>query len=182
MATLPDQATVAVAQRSTATLWNDDVRDAINFLLNPPAAHIYNSANISCTTATQTLMTFNSESYDTDTDSPMHDTSSNNSRLYLNTTGLWTICAGLTFASNSTGRRSLRVEMNAGGTSGGGTLNREVINAAATSDTTMVTVTFDRRYTAGDYIEMYALQASGGNLNANGGVGYTYLTARFVGV
>ena len=38
---VPSQGTVAVGDKITASLWNDDVRDAVNFLISPPRVKVY---------------------------------------------------------------------------------------------------------------------------------------------
>jgi hypothetical protein len=55
---------------------------------NPPACRVYNSANISVNDNTVTLVTFNSERYDTDS---MHSTSVDTSRITFTTAGLYLV-------------------------------------------------------------------------------------------
>jgi hypothetical protein len=68
--------------------WGDDVRAALSFLANPPACRVYNSANISVPDNTVTVVTFNSERYDTDN---MHSTSSTTNRITFNTAGVYVV-------------------------------------------------------------------------------------------
>ena len=65
---------------------------------NPPACRVYHNANQSLTNNTLTALAFNSERYDTDT---MHDTVTNNSRITINTAGLYLLTLSIQFAADT---------------------------------------------------------------------------------
>ena len=71
---IPVEDTISVGGKITAAWANSDVRDAVNFLIAPPRVHAYASAAQTLASPTVTLITFDSEQYDTDT---MHSTASN---------------------------------------------------------------------------------------------------------
>ena len=67
---VPSQGTVAVGDKITASLWNDDVRDAVDFLISPPQCKLRKSVTQVIPNAVYTAITWDTEVYDTDT---MHD-------------------------------------------------------------------------------------------------------------
>jgi hypothetical protein len=127
--------------------------------MNPPVpqARVYNNANISApTSGTFTLLAFNSERYD---NGGLHSTSANTSRLTAPITGLYSGAVGVTFASNATGRREVVIQLNA-------TTNIAYDSIPAVSGAqTRMTVPFEYQLAAGDFLEVYVLQTSGGALN-----------------
>lgn len=71
-------------------------------------ARVYNSGNLTITTATLTPLTFNSELYDTDT---IHDTGSNTGRLTCNTAGKYHIFGHVQWANDTTGVRLIAIRL-----------------------------------------------------------------------
>lgn len=123
---------------------------------NNQSARVYHNTTQSLATATDTYLAFNSERFDNAT---MHDNSTNNSRLTCPETGKYLIVATIGFTSNSTGNRVVRLVKNRTDIIAG------VIQPAAVSDSTEITVTTIASLTAGDYVEVRANQNSGGSLN-----------------
>jgi hypothetical protein len=72
-------------------------------------ARVYNNANLSIPDSSYTVLTFNSERYDTD---DIHDTTANTSRLTCKTAGKFLIVAGIEFSGIATGRRIVRFLLN----------------------------------------------------------------------
>lgn len=144
----------------TAADWNTYVRDNAEFLYAPPRVDAYHSTDQSIANASDTFLAFDSERYDTDT---MHSTVTNNSRVTVNTAGLYVVSAGVEFASNSTGSRQIVLVVNGSqsiavtNTPSGATLGVVRLNVA----TTWVAA-------AGDYFQAQVYQDSGGALNALG--------------
>lgn len=75
---------------------NQDLRDNVAFLANPPACRVYHNANQSFADAGLAGVSFNSERYDT---ASMHDTVTNNGRITLNTAGLYLVTLDGHFAA-----------------------------------------------------------------------------------
>lgn len=120
------------------------------------AARVYNSSAQTIGTASTTVLTFNSERFDTNT---LHDTSTNTSRLTAPVTGLYTISGMVTFATNGTGRRQLRITLN-------GTTDLAI--AQFPGDATLpvrMNVQTIYHLSATDYVELRVYQDSGGNLD-----------------
>ena len=132
-----------------------DLEDAIF----PPAVRVYNSANISIPHATSTVLTYNTNLFDTDT---IHSTTTNPSRLTCNTAGLYLIASHARWQEWSTGARQLFIHLN-------GTTT--IVVAEDTGDATQTegrwqTVTTIYSLDRGDYVETFVYQAKGsGNLN-----------------
>ena len=119
------------------------------------AARVHNSANISLSNSTVTTLTFDSERFDTDT---IHSTSTNTGRLTTKTAGKYLISATVQFATNTTGKRTLRLRVN-----GSTPIADTAITASGDSRDVTITTLWD--LAADDYVELQALQDSGGALN-----------------
>jgi hypothetical protein len=122
----------------------------------PPAARVYNSANIAIATATLTTLTFNSERFDS---GDLHSTSTNTSRLTAPITGVYSFGGTVRFADNGTGIRQLALAVN------GNQVAATQSAAAAAGFGFDLTVTTLYQLAEGDYAELQAYQTSGGNLN-----------------
>ena len=148
-----------------------------NAVTDPPRCRVYNSANISLTSATPTALTFDTETMD---DGGMHSTSVNTSRITVPSDGAgWYSIGGcVRFAANSTGYREIKIVLN-------GTTDihiARVPNSGATDDV-RVTIHTEYPLAVGDYVELYATQNSGGALNALGGFVYSpMMYAKWQGV
>lgn len=177
MATVPNEDTIAVGTKIAASWGNSDVRDAINFLLNPPNVHVTNTTGLSHTTGVSLLLTWDTEVADTDT---MHSTVTNTSRLVATTAGLYTVTARAAFAANATGIRSLDVRKNAAGVAAGGTRVGYDSQTPVTGAVTSVAVVEDIRMAAGDYLEAFGYQTSGGALALDATAGFTLFQLRLV--
>lgn len=117
---------------------------------------VYNSADLSANTATDTAMTFNSERFDTDT---MHSTSTNTGRITFTTAGYY-MCGGqVNWENNATGYRRLRIRLN------GATVLASVhaLNIGGADALDQIVVT-GYQFSASDYIELMGYQNSGATL------------------
>lgn len=121
-------------------------------------ARVYNSANISIANATATLLTYDTERYDTDT---IHSTSVNTGRLTCFTAGKYAIFAVVQWAANVTGRRSLQIRIN--GTTTIVNDSRMAVTDAGAGTVQAVATVYE--LAVGDYVESIVVQASGGALN-----------------
>lgn len=174
MATVPSQNTVTVGQRVTASLWNDDVKDAVNFLASPPNAQPYASATTTLITATWGVVAFASEEADNDV---MHDNATNNSRVVAKTAGSYLVATACTITNSATGIRRFQLRKNAAGAVGSGTAILGPVTDANPTAGTSVCLTGSRLVSlaANDYLEMFAYQSSGGNLTVAAGAELTFL-------
>jgi len=106
---LPSQRTWVVGDVVTAAMMNSNVRDAVNFLLNPPIADVYQSAAQTLATGTATDVTFDASNVDTYAG---HSNSVNNSRYVAQVAGWYLVVAEVGFTGNANGRRSLAIQKN----------------------------------------------------------------------
>lgn len=153
-------------QPATAA-WGDAVRDAAVYLgTGKPHARVYNTATQTLTTATNTVVTFDSERYDVGS---CHSTSSNTSRLTVPSGegGVYTIGASIGFAANATGERIVDILLN------GTTIIARIRHPAGAASQIDMTITTEYTLAAGDYVEVQLYQNSGGNLNTVAGGDYS---------
>ena len=128
----------------------------------------------SISNTTQTDLTFDTESFDTDA---YHSTSSNTARITIPSGkgGYFLVTARVSYASNSTGTRGLWLRKN--GTEVATCFTQPV----ATSDITTVQINQIMALAVGDYITMNAYQGSGGALNTAVDQGKTYFAIQYLG-
>lgn len=152
--------TTVVTGTTIASAWGNSVKAAVDYGENTPACRVFHSAAQSITTsAVSQVLAFNSERYDT---LAMHDNVTNNSRITIVDAGLYLITAAVEFAANATGYRQIELLLSAA------TFiaidNRVSVGAG---DTTKCNISTVYKFTAGQYLEVRAMQTSGGALNVN---------------
>lgn len=170
MATIPSQATKAVGEKVSAALWNDDVRDAVDYLLDPPRCQVYQATGQTFTNgAAAAAVTFDAETYDSD---GMHDNVTNNSRITFVTAGTYIlhVYTDLPAATYTVYTVTLRIN----GTTSIRTL--AFVNPAGG----FIRFTIERAFSASDYLEVLLTQTSGANRVAATGNNVTGVTARWV--
>ena len=129
------------------------------------AVHVFhNAAQSVAVSGTLTWLAFNSERFDTFSNAAdtMHDTVTNNNRLTCRYAGIYQITGIAEFAANATGLRQLTIRHQ-------GTTDLAA-NATLTLGAgigTNVTVTTLCQLAVNEYVELGALQTSGGALNVN---------------
>lgn len=150
----------AVTNGAKAQEWT-----AQGFVNSPtqPRCFVTRSTDQTLADSTSTAITFDTERFDI---GAMHDTGSNTSRLTVPTggDGVYLIMAMVSFATNSTGLRSVALKKN-------GTTNTTSVQAAGASGSnpTNVPVMVIDALVATDYYETVAFQSSGGNLAVSSG-------------
>lgn len=131
----------------------------LNDCFDPPRCRLFNSANISVANTTNTVLTFDTETYDS---GGMHSTSSNTGRITVPTggSGWYVITGGAEFAANATGQRDLTIRLN-----GSLVIGAARATSASGSVATRLMCTTQYPLSDGDYVELLAYQTSGGALN-----------------
>lgn len=128
--------------------------------LTVPRVRLRHSVAQTITTGVFTVLAFDTEVYDTD---GMHSTVTNTSRITIVTPGLYSFGGSIEYASNATGNyRSLWIQRN-----GVETETRFVTQPAQDTSATYLSASQRSFFDAGEYLEMFAQQDSGGNLNVN---------------
>lgn len=188
MATVPTPRTWVNGDTPTGSMLNENLREAFEFLMNPPRVHVYNSTAL-FSDGTHTLLTWDTEVYDTD---GMHN-GSNPSRLTAVTTGIYEITLHVEWEivneANGGNRYVMIQKNNSGGTTPDtsaeiGIDSAMIGNNESVGPQTNHLVIF-HHLTAGDYIEALArATGDGGNVDTipGGGLGArTFFAARWMG-
>jgi hypothetical protein len=123
---------------------------------------------------TSTAITFNAEEFDTDA---FHDNSTNNTRITIpaGKAGKYLIIAAITFASSGTGIRTISVYKNGSGAF------ENFQHAPTPSAALRGEVSGILNLSVSDYLEVFANQQSGGNLDVNAGQADTRFAAIYLG-
>lgn len=155
------------------------MRDAVNFLISPPRVKVYKTASQSIGNSGWACLTWNAEAFDSDT---MHDNTTANSRITFTTAGTYQITYNAMWANNSTGLRNHTIEKNGNTTQGNGTPVVEPFAIAPVAASyTGASISVVASFVAGDWIQAFAWQNSGGALNLVGGSeAHSTFSARWV--
>ena len=163
--------TWVAAETVTAAQLNTHIRDNLDFLHSKDHVSVYQSSNQTISDSTYTNITFDSEHFDSNS---MHSTSTATARLKCNSDGLYLCVFKVQFETNTTGIRRVQLRENAAGSSVGGT-GRGIWNGPGlASEDTVIAGSRLLRLVDTDYVELFAWQSSGGNLDVLGGQGSTF--------
>jgi hypothetical protein len=155
----------------------DSISTVLNFILNYPCAYAYKTADGALAHATWDAINFGAESYDSHN---AHDNSTNNTRLIFPENGVYELKAHGAWDTNANGIRGLNIRKGAGGVQTAGTdVITDVIAGNGTTQARL-SLSIDQQFIAGEYVELFAYQGSGGPLNVLGGIANTFLSFRFV--
>jgi len=128
--------------------WAAAVKAGLDFQANPPACRVGNSANQSIPNTGDSVVTFNTEAYDTD---GMHSTVTNTSRITLNTAGLYeVIFHGAFTPGNDYTSAWCYLRVNGSTVIAPGVGGRSIVGAVAL----WLMVSTVWKFAAGDYVEV----------------------------
>ena len=156
MTAVPSTRVWVAGEVVTDAFMNNNLSAPLNYLLAPPIFKGLQTSAQTITTATFTAVTYDSEVVDS---AGGHSTVTNTSRYTAVYGGWYRKGGGGAFASNATGRRLHRINVNSStlaGTASGVPANAAVIPWAFRNDRIFLNV--------GDFAEDMILQDSGGNL------------------
>lgn len=141
---------------------------------NVPGCRVTNTAATSFTTATDTVIPFAGERFDTDS---MHDTVTNNSRITCKTPGLYALSLSVEWNPSTAGSREGVIRLN------GTTIIAQSTGKATdeASRDNAVDVNTLWLFAAGDYVEAIGRQNSGGALALVTTTGRNEFSAAFLG-
>lgn len=184
MGTVPTPPTFVAGAVLTAANLNQ-LRDVLNFTMTSPRCSAYQGTTATTlgTSGTVYPIGLDAELFDVvqSGDTPMHDTATNNSRIVARTAGKYRIGGQIAYVSNATGIRALNIRLNAAGNPASGTLIYSMQVQTLSSGTAVVAgEPFLYPLAAGDYIEMFGQQTSGGSLATSVGVQNTFLWMEWV--
>lgn len=152
-------ATWTAGEIPTAAKMNQQVRDNVSFLANPPACRVRRTtAQTGIVTATETAIGFDAERYDT---ASMHDNATNNSRIVFPVAGIYIVGCHIQWDNNATGFRALFVRLN------GATRIAPEFRTTNNGDVTEMGIVTTYKFAASDYIEFTVYQTSGANRTLN---------------
>lgn len=143
-----------------------------------PQVKAWNSTLVTLVSGTTTVIPLQTELWDTT--GTMHDDTTNTSRLVAPIDGRYLILANLGFVQNTVGRRICQVRLNANGSGVAGTIISEENHAASPLGSTVVGTKFEYDLVAGDYVEMFGNQTSGGGLDSADLVYQTWMSMRWM--
>jgi hypothetical protein len=123
--------------------------------------YIYKSASQTISTSTVTAVSFNTESFDTDS---MHDNVTDNTRITIpaGKAGKYQVNSTILFANNTTGLRRIELWLN------GSLFQQDSMAVSSNDGRAFMTIASVLNLAAADYIEIYVFQSSGGNLDVWG--------------
>jgi hypothetical protein len=157
----------------TESMWNDSLKTNINNFIVPAACRVRKSGTQSIPHDSATALTFDVEDFDTDT---MHDNAVNQSRITINTAGIYIISGLVGFASAAGGGvREASIRKN-----GASTYLSLAKYTALISTENFVQVEVIANLAVNDYVELYAYQTSGGAINTDP-FNLSYLAAVWIG-
>lgn len=161
-APVPVPRTFGVNEFETAA-YLDSIRDALNYLLNPPIASLYQATTQSVANNTFSALTMDqtiNDSYGG------HSNTVNPSRYVAQVAGWYTVSGAAGWATNNTGARGAAIYTNGSPINGGS-------GVAAPSPGASVTITavgaIEVFLSTGGYVEIYGYQNSGGALSTQTG-------------
>lgn len=133
------------------TTFGDVVKADLDFLANPPACRATRSAAKSIANAAETFIDFDAETYDTDS---MHSTVTNNTRITINTAGLYLVTfTGQLAAAATYDRIRTFIRLNGATNIGGSQAAKTTGSLAPELDTAFV-----YKFAATNYIEVDVFQ------------------------
>ncbi len=152
--TIHNPATGTVAPAS----WGDQVRDNLEFLVDPPTCSVSHSTTQTIATATVTTMSADTEAFDNDS---MHSIATNTSRITIQTAGRYFIYGTVLFSQNGAASFRRVSILHNGTTSYGG---MQIVGS--TTVDMRIQATRSLVLAAGDYVECTVRQDSGANVTA----------------
>lgn len=162
-APVPVPRTFNVTEFETAAYLNS-VRDALNFLLNPPIAVVYDAASQSVGNNTFTPMVCDSTTWDT---YGGHSNTTNNSRYTAQVAGFYALFGSVAFGPNATGFRGIALYKNSVALANPS--YETFVAAASGTNGVNIQATGQVQLNAGDFVECYIYQSSGGALSLAAG-------------
>jgi PKD repeat protein len=146
----------------TAAAHNVIVTDVNNFIVPPLVRANHGTTTQSLTNATLTYVQWDAEDYDTDG----MFTTSDNTKITINTTGVYLVTATITFATNGTGSRLMSLMKNPSSPSDFGSAFAGCwMDDPGAGAETVLSVSSPISLVATDVIRVMAFQSSGGALN-----------------
>lgn len=181
MGTIPTFPTFTAGEIPTAAKLTS-IKTAGDFWGLTPRAGVHSNTGQSIANNVYVLFTaWDGEAFDVvqSGDTEMHSTTTNPERVYIRTAGRYQISGQVTFEPNATGIRGLQVRLNsAGNVASGTTMYVTNQGTLSTGRTSVPIAPIIRPFVAGDYLEVFVTQNSGGALLTTTGAGFTFFQVK----
>lgn len=179
MGYVPTLKTWTDGARVSAADFNDQIRDGLGALLNPPQALAYCTGLVSTPSdTTYRPTTWHATAYDTD---GMWN-AANPTRLTINTAGYYLIIVRSVWGNYAGGYRGVWVKLNAGGAPLSGTLLEGDLVQPVPATNTNVRLMVSRLCAVGDHLELFTYQTSGGPQNTIFGITGPTMSVAWTGI
>lgn len=153
--------------------WGDQVRTNQEALFRPSMARVFHSSASTISTGTPTVLSFDSEAYDTD---GFHSTVSNTDRLTIPVRGVYAIGCSGRWASGTGGVREIKILKNLSGTDELADIKLADVSAIGWA------FTVHAELQATDFVRVEVTQATGGDLDVAAESAFSpYFWATFLG-
>ena len=156
----------------SAAEFNQNVRDNVEFLYEPPRCLLNHNLDQSIANNTITALSFNQEIADNDS---MHSLLSNTSRVTVNTAGVYALTASVQFAGNTSGVRTVSIVMNGSDTLVTQDAENLGVNPIKLNVATLYYLDVN------DYVEVRVRQDSGGALDCKSTAGLPNFRVAWIG-
>lgn len=155
---VPSPRTFTVGETEVGSYLNS-LRDALNFLLSPPAATLVQVTTVTALgTGSWTAVGFDSSTFDS---YGGHSNSTNNSRYTIQAAGKYLVGGAVAFTGSSTNARGAKVMKNGAVIQGPYSLHAATTTRAMSESS----AGFIAPCSVGDYLELAGFQDTGGSLN-----------------
>jgi len=159
MVAVPTPLDPTAGDKLSAVAFDAGVRDPLNFMMDgQPRCHVWDSTGLSIPNSANTIITFDSETYDNDS---MHNTVTQTSRITFTTAGRYDVDILLTIGTGTYTQLDLNIRLNSAGSGGGGTSIRTQPFSDGTRGAINMAFRFKRVFAAADHIELFVTQVSG---------------------
>jgi hypothetical protein len=137
---------------------------ALDFLYGPPIAKLRQTSPQTLTTGVNTAINWSIADWDENQEGTVHWSAGTPSRFVSRYPGKYAVGGGCGFVANGTGFRLVRFAVNGVSATGGDSLLPNV----GAGISARIPARYQELYlTVGDYVEMFATQNSGGNLDTS---------------
>jgi hypothetical protein len=180
MGYVPTLKTWSDGARVTAADFNDQIRDGLGALLNPPQALVHRTDASATLASGTTYIATPWQVAATDTDGMWN--AANPTRLTIGTAGYYLIQAKYVWGNYAAGYRSTWLKVNAGGNPAAGTgLDNDLVQPVPATTTTTRLIT-SRLMVAGDHLELFTYQTSGATQNSTFGLTGPTMSVQWTGI
>lgn len=155
----------AVGEVLTSSTLNTYVQANLVYLGTPPSIQVFNTTSTSVANSTNTFLPFNSERFKTS--AGMHSNATNNDRLICTVAGKYAITGSIEWQASNAGARGLLIVINTSNIVAA--TNQQAVQAGVTQQN----ITTIYALNVNDFVDLYAVQTSGGALLVNNQVNWS---------